>query len=98
MNKDQILTFLLENKEHFLQRYHIDKIALFGSFARGENTSGSDVDIIYTLSDGHKISFDEFIAFENELEKAFLTKIDIVNEKKLNPIVKMKARGDFIYV
>lgn len=98
MNKDQIITFLRENRENFLHKYHISKIGLFGSFARGENTQNSDVDIVYTLSDGHKISFDEYIAFENELKNAFSTKIDLINEKKLNPLIKMKSAGDFIYV
>jgi predicted nucleotidyltransferase len=35
---------------------------------------------------------------EEELKKAFNTKIDLINVKRLNPLVRMNAQKDFIYV
>jgi len=98
MKKNEILDFLRANKDSFFQRYHISNLVLFGSFARGDNKQGSDVDILYRLSEGCKMSFDSYVNFENELSKAFGTKIDLINEKKLNPLVKIEAKKDFIYV
>lgn len=98
MSREQILAFLIEHKEAFLQKYHIEKIGLFGSYARYENRMDSDIDIVYRLSDGYAMSFDNYLAFENELKNAFSTNIDIINEKKLNPLVKMKSAKDLIYV
>ena len=34
MNKEEILLFLKENKNSFRKRFGIDRIALFGSFAK----------------------------------------------------------------
>ena len=44
LDKNQIIIILSEEKRR-LQREGIDAIALFGSFARGEATAYSDVDI-----------------------------------------------------
>jgi len=69
-----------------------------GSYAREDNRKDSDIDIIYSLKDGIKLSFDKYMEIEEELKKAFNTKIDLINVKRLNPLVRMNAQKDFIYV
>jgi uncharacterized protein len=98
MTKEIVIDFLKTHKDDFTQKYHISKMALFGSFARGEQHMKSDVDIIYTLDEGYKLSFDRYIELENELIHAFGTKIDLINEKKLNPLIMIEASKDLIYV
>jgi len=98
MTRDQIVTFLKLNKENFEKKYNITKFTLFGSYARGEHSENSDIDIIYSLKSGAKFSYDKYLEFENELKKAFNTKVDLINEKRLNPLIKIEAQKDFIYV
>jgi len=98
MTKTQILTFLKANKENFATKYHISKLILFGSYARDEYHPNSDIDLIYSLQEGAKLSFDQYITLEEELKKAFETKVDLVNEKRLNPLVKIQDQKDFINV
>ena len=98
MNKETILTYLKTHKNEFGQKYGIEKIALFGSFARGDAKVDSDVDIVYCLKDGVKMSFDSYLDLEEQLKKAFQTKIDLINEKKLNPLIKIGAEEEFVYV
>lgn len=98
MTSKQVITFLKHNKENFYKKYNISKITLFGSYARGENRKDSDIDILYSLKDGSKFTYDKYIEFENELKKAFNAKIDLINEKRLNPLIKIEAEKDFIYV
>ncbi len=45
MNKEIILNYLKTHKDDFMQKYGIEKIALFGSFAREEAKEDSDIDI-----------------------------------------------------
>lgn len=45
MTKDELLSALANVKEELQQRFGIEKIALFGSYARDEATDDSDVDI-----------------------------------------------------
>ena len=98
MNKDIILNYLKEYKNEFMQKYGIERIALFGSYARGEAKEDSDIDIIYFLKEGEKLSFDNYLDLEERLKKVFKRKIDLINEKRLNPLVKIAALKDFIYV
>jgi predicted nucleotidyltransferase len=98
MTKLSILNFLKTNKDNFHKKYHISKLALFGSYAKDNANAQSDVDILYALDDGYAFTFDNLIAFENELKKGFQKKVDLVDEKKLNPLVRMNAQKDFIYV
>jgi predicted nucleotidyltransferase len=98
MTKNQILTFLKANKENFATKYHISKLVLFGSYARDENHPKSDIDLIYSLQEGAKLSFDKYMEFESELKKAFDADVDLVNAKKFNPLIKIQAQKDFIHV
>lgn len=94
MKKDEILKVLIDKKDSF----GINSFILFGSFARQNERSNSDIDIAYILKDGCKLSFTQYLKLENDLEKSFETKVDLVNYKRLNPLIKLHAKKDFIYV
>ena len=49
INKREIIDRLVEHREE-LQSQGIKSLALFGSVARGDNTQGSDVDVMVELS------------------------------------------------
>ena len=46
MNREQLIELLKENKPTLAQRFGVIELALFGSFARDEAASDSDVDIL----------------------------------------------------
>ena len=60
------------------------KAWLFGSFARGEETPLSDVDIL-VLYDGGGISLLKHAAMLNELEKILDRPVDLVEDGTLRP-------------
>ena len=68
LNKESILGFLRENKDFFKQKFDVDSIMLFGSYARNEATKKSDVDI---LIDSKAKSFRKLISLQRFLEEAF---------------------------
>jgi predicted nucleotidyltransferase len=41
-----ILNYLLANKSNFRQKYFVDKIAIVGSYARGDYNNDSDIDLL----------------------------------------------------
>ncbi len=98
INKEEIIRYLRDNRQIFLEKYSVDSFMLFGSFARDENRDKSDIDIVYSLKKGAKLNFDKYLELEKELQKAFGKKVDLINQKKLNPLVKLNATKDFIYV
>lgn len=65
----------------FLMPYHPDRIGVFGSFARGENLPGSDLDVLISFS--NPISLLRLVQLEQELSDALNIKVDLVTEKSL---------------
>lgn len=59
-----------------LARYDASEAYLFGSFARGEQTPDSDIDL--RLVCGNTMTFGTLYELSNELEKELGRKVDIV--------------------
>lgn len=49
LNKKDILEFLKKNKDYLKQNFEVTSISLFGSFARGEETEESDIDLLVEI-------------------------------------------------
>ena len=64
------------------------RIGIFGSFARGEASDDSDVDV-YVEFDDAKRTYDNFYALHERLEKLFGRRVDLVTDKSLT---ETKAR------
>ena len=92
--KNSIISFLKENKQIIQEKYDVNKIGLFGSFARDEATKDSDIDILVDM----KSSFDNFFELKYFLEDAFQTKVDLGKEKNLRLLVKEQIKKELIYV
>jgi hypothetical protein len=97
MNKQTILTFLKQNKKQIQNNYNVNKIALFGSFARDEATKDSDIDILVDMPSSES-SFDDFYDLKYFLEDEFGIKVDLGKEKSLRYFIKDKIQKDLIYV
>jgi predicted nucleotidyltransferase len=94
VNKEYILKFLKQNKHKIQNDYKVNKIALFGSYARDEATENSDIDILVDMVP----SFDNFFDLKYFLEDEFKTKVDLGKEKNLRLYIKNKIQEDLIYV
>ena len=96
MNKQSIIESLKSEKSYLKKQFGVEEIALFGSFARGENNTGSDVDILVSLS---KPSYSLIMGLYLFLEKKLNMKVDItrkgphISQRFLKNISK-----DIIYV
>lgn len=98
ITKTDILNYLKENMPVFEKKYFIKKMGLFGSYARGEADEKSDIDLIYILEDDKKITYFQLYNLEKQLENHFNKKIELINLKYMNPIIKFKSLNDMIYV
>jgi hypothetical protein len=85
-----LLTNNLEQVAHILKAHHVRRAYAFGSILTNRFDADSDVDLLITFK---KIPFGEYTtnywSLEEELEKLFQRKVDIVVEKNLtNPYLK----------
>ena len=69
------------------------KAWLFGSFARGEATPLSDVDIIVLLDRSKPVGL-KFFGMWNDLEKLLDRSVDLVEEGELLPFAAESANRD----
>ena len=80
-----------------LKRYGAKKIAIFGSYARDEAKTESDIDIIVEFSE--RKSLLDLVGIEQELSDALGVKADLLTEKSISPylIDRIKSEMEVIY-
>ena len=88
MNKKTIISYLKEHKQEFEDQFGITKIGLFGSYARGEETKYSDIDIIIELKKNTMDIHEKKNLLKHTIESFFHKKVDIAREKYLRPLIK----------
>ena len=68
------------------------RIGIFGSIARGEDTEGSDIDILYQLKDA--VGLFNIIRIKDSLEEKLNKKVDMISEKYIHPELKPYIMND----
>jgi uncharacterized protein len=79
MTKTDILQKLSQEKEYLQRTYEVDRIGLFGSYAKDTQTPESDIDIYVEFK--HK-TFDNLTGLWNYLEELYHIKIDLLHKHK----------------
>ncbi|MGB9499513.1 MAG: nucleotidyltransferase family protein [Dissulfuribacterales bacterium] len=97
MTKENILDYLNRNKDYIKYKYGITKIGLLGSYAREEENSQSDIDIVIEIDKSRK-NIHTFFAFKRELEAVFGKKIDLGLESSIKPIAEEVIQKEIVYV
>ena len=95
ITKTNILNYLKDHYYEFKNKYQVEKIGLFGSYARGEATKDSDIDILVTM----KPSLFDMVAIKEQIESDLHTKVDIIREhKNIKPFFLEMIQKEIIYV
>lgn len=85
-----------EHENTIKDKYHVQKIGVFGSFARGEEKEGSDIDILVEFEKGGK-TFDAYMDLKYFLEDLFNRKVDLVTVEALRPRLKDDILREVVY-
>jgi len=96
MNRD-IQAILQERKNYLVEKFGVIEIAIFGSYARGEQMKDSDVDLIVDFKEGWK-TFDNYMDLKFYLEELFGKKVDLVIKSAINHRIKPFIIEEAIYV
>jgi Predicted nucleotidyltransferases len=94
LSKEVIIDFLKKNKPRMKKEFGVVKIALFGSYARGEQEITSDIDILIELKTH---DFRKRMKVKHFLEDSFGKKIDIGYFDSLRPGIWRFVQEDLIY-
>ena len=92
-SRDDILLMLRQQKAVLSQRYPIHRLALFGSWAREEQTPDSDIDILVDVSPS--IGW-KFVSLAEELEQLLGLKVDLVSSRAIRPALWKEIESEII--
>lgn len=75
-----------------MKPYKPSKIGVFGSFARNEESTESDIDILYQFKE--TIGLFKLIQLQEKLQNQLNRKVDLISEKYLHPQLKPHILND----
>ncbi len=96
MNKVEILAKLREHKAEILKKYPVASLALCGSYARGEETADSDVDLLVELL--NPMGWDYIDLLEDIEEILAGYKVDLMSKNGIRPERMKYFSEDLIYI
>jgi predicted nucleotidyltransferase len=93
---EEVRAELAALKPQLREEYPIRKLGVFGSYARGEQQSDSDLDVLVTF-DGPVTLFD-LVRIEEDLTQELGVTVDLVTGDSLKPHVADRVAEDVVYV
>jgi predicted nucleotidyltransferase len=93
MSREEILNTLQDNREA-IRRMGVRRLGLFGSHARGEQTSASDLDFVVEFD---RKSFDAYMDLKEFLEGLFNKRVDLVIAEAIKPRLRNAILSEAVY-
>ena len=96
MNRNEAIEILRAHAGD-LRHLGVARAALFGSIARGEARTGSDVDILVELDPAADLDVYDYVGVVQFIERLFPVPVDVANRESLKSHVRPEAERDAIY-
>lgn len=91
-----VLQRIAQRAVPILKEAGVTRSSIFGSFVRGDNKRGSDIDILVEVPRGTGLF--EFMDLQIKLEKALRKKVDLVTYKSIRPILRESILSEQIQI
>ena len=92
LNKETILQTLRDHQTE-IRRFGVKRLGLFGSFARGDQKTSSDLDFVVEL---FPKTFDAYMGLKNFLEELFGCRVDLVLPDAIKPRLKAQIMREMV--
>ena len=89
---------IVNKLKNFFPAYPVERAWVFGSYARGEETRKSDVDVMVRFDKDATITLIDYAGIMLDLKKLLRKKVDLVQEGTLYNFVKDSVEQDKILV
>jgi predicted nucleotidyltransferase len=94
-SKTEIISFLKSHKNEFKEKFGVEKIGLFGSYARNEANENSDIDIVI---ESNQKDFENREKLRIFLESYFGISVDIGYLSSLRGFIREEISKELVYV
>ena len=82
--------------EKIIKKRGIKKAGIFGSYARGEQTKNSDIDIL--IEPSKEMGFFEIVNLEEELKKSLKKKIDLLTYASIHKLLRERILNEEVRI
>jgi uncharacterized protein len=96
MKQDTLLQILQQKNAELTKQFGVKSLLLFGSVARNEATSSSDVDLLVEFN--RPVGYFGLFALQDYLEKLLGCPVDLGTPDSLKPYIKERIMGEIIHV
>jgi hypothetical protein len=96
MGKKEVIEIIRSIKPEIKARYGVQRLGLFGSYAREQQQRKSDIDILVAFS--RDIDLFDFLDLREYLESRLDSKVDLVMESALKPAIGKHILAEVEYV
>lgn len=96
MNKSQVFKIIKSHQNELQTKYAVKSLALFGSVARNEATSESDVDLLIEFY--APVGLFHFLTVKSCLQEWLNQRVDLVTYKALKSPLKEQILKEMVYV
>lgn len=93
---EDIRNIIVAHNQVLKDKYKAIKFYLFGSYARGEQSPDSDIDLLVEFSES--IDMFEFVNLKDYLKEIFEKEVDLGTPRSLKPFVKEKILKEAVAV
>ena len=96
MNRDEVLSVLRIHKKVLAERFGVTELAIFGSYARNEATSESDLDILVQFK--APSTFKGYFGTQFYIEDLLGLEVDLVTGKALREEMRSCIEKDLVQI
>ena len=93
---NEIRQVLSLQKQSICEIYRITEIGIFGSYARGDETETSDIDILVDYETAPTLIM--LVELRDYLSQLFGIKVDIVTKNGLKPRIRERVLAEVVYI
>jgi uncharacterized protein len=93
--KEEILKTLAKDKPQLQRQFKVSKMALFGSYARGDQQPNSDVDILVEVDPSIGL---DFVMLAERIEQMLGIHVDLVSSRAVSSKAMKYIEPELIYV
>ena len=94
-SREEVMTILRQARHDLQARFPITRMALFGSYARGDQHEESDVDILVDVDPSIGL---KFVSLAEELERLLGERVELVSSRAVGPKMKLVLEADCVEV
>ena len=93
---NEIKEILAQHKKELREKHKVSEVGIFGSYVRGEQKRGSDIDLVAEFE--APLSLLDLVGVELYLSRLLKAKVDLIPKEDIRPELKERILKEIVYV